>query len=76
MTDQRQTTIFMPISADMPLLAMWIEMWMWPINMMAQISGCGEITVDDKPEIDRECDHLQLPVPNPIQESKDSEIFA
>ncbi|WP_299307023.1 hypothetical protein [uncultured Croceicoccus sp.] len=79
MADKRDTqTPFphMPTDMGMPMLAAWMEMWMWPITMMARMMGSGEYRPDAEPEIDRACKDSQLPVPNPIQKSADSDIFA
>ncbi|MDT0575616.1 hypothetical protein RM533_05410 [Croceicoccus sp. F390] len=75
-----------PNDADMPVLAAWMEMWMWPITMMARLMNPGSINpfglnmnsdlVDDEPEADRDVEGGQLPVPNPIRNSKEHDIFA
>lgn len=61
---------------ELPLLAGWIEFWMMPFTMCARAMGLSSPIADDEPEIDRRCDHNQLPVPNAHQKDMDHDLFA
>lgn len=61
---------------DLPIFAAWIEMWMAPLTIAARMMGMAPHAIDDEPEIDREREEGQLPVPNPHQKAKDSDLFA
>jgi len=61
----------------LPLLAGWIELWMLPVTMMARTLGFADNPLlRQEPEIDRDCEDAQLPVPNPHQNDMDSDLFA
>ena len=61
---------------NLTLQAFWLEWWMMPITLTAQMMGIGRPEVDEEPEIDRECEDCQLPVPNSHQQSGDHDLFA
>lgn len=65
-----------PTDIALPLMAGLVEFWMMPITMMARFTGFASPVVEDEPEIDRKCDHNQLPVPNALQKDVDHDLFA
>lgn len=65
-----------PGEAGLTMMASWIEMWMMPVTIAAQMMGASAIVTDDEPEIDRDCDHCQLPVPNSHKKEMDHDLFA
>jgi len=74
MTDQTTATPYS--DASLPLLAGWIEFWMMPVTFCARLMGMASPVANDEPEIDRKCDHAQLPVPNAHQKDMDHDLFA
>lgn len=62
----------------LPIVAVCMELWMMPFTLAARMMGLGNpvAAAEDEPEIDREPEKGQLPVPNPLQEAKDSDLFA
>lgn len=62
--------------AGLPLLASWIEFWMMPVTLGARMLGMSAPVAEDEPEIDRKCEHNQLPVPNAHQKDMDHDLFA
>lgn len=61
---------------SLSLQAFWLEWWMMPITLTAQMMGMGRTELADDPEIDRDCEDCQLPVPNSHQKDMDHDLFA
>ena len=61
---------------NLSLQAFWLEWWMMPITLTARMMGLGRVEVDEAPEIDRDCEDCQLPVPNSHQKNGDNDRFA
>lgn len=76
MPNKTDTTTTPNIDASLPMLAGWIEFWMWPVTMTARMLGLATPVADDEPEIDRKREHCQLPVPNAHQKDMDHDLFA
>ena len=49
---------------------------MMPITLTARMLGLGRVEVADDPEIDRDREDCQLPVPNSHQKDGDHDLFA
>ncbi len=65
-----------PHDLNLSLQAFWLEWWMMPITLTARMMGFGRADVREVPEIDRECEDCQLPVPNSHQKDMDHDLFA
>lgn len=76
MTEKKPTTPMPFDAAGLPIMAGWLELWMMPVTLTAQMLGMTGPAVEDEPEIDRKCAHKQLPVPNVLQKDMDHDLFA
>ena len=64
---------FSPVSAMPGLMALWS----WPLTaLQIWTAGWTAFIPRAEPETDRAPDAPQLPVPDPLQHDKDSELFA
>ncbi|MGE0775593.1 MAG: hypothetical protein AB7G25_14050 [Sphingomonadaceae bacterium] len=64
-------------SAELEAMQSLLVWWTWPFTAWeAWMSMTFGSMAPADPEIDREDRSAQLPVPNPLQESKDSDLFA
>lgn len=77
MVQQYDSQMTTPLTdASLPLFAGWIEFWMMPMTFAARMMGFANPMGPDEPEIDRKCQHNQLPVPNAHQKDMDHDLFA
>lgn len=73
----RRTDRIVPASdAGLSFIASWMEFWMMPVTIAAQMIGVSGRAMEDEPEIDRDRGHCQLPVPNSHQKQMDHDLFA
>jgi len=64
-------------SAELEAMQALLAWWTWPITIW---EGWMSMTFGSlapaEPEIDRDDRSAQLPIPNPLQKSRDSDLFA
>jgi len=54
-----------------------LSFWAWPIAALELwTSMIGAPLLNCEPQIDRDDHTAQLPIPNPLQKAKDSDLFA
>ena len=77
MADRNTNSMPDPMAMGLPMMASWIEMWMMPVTLTAQMMGMARGAPDaDEPEIDAHHAKGQLPVPNAHQREMDHDLFA
>ena len=67
---------YKPTDIGLVLRAFWLEWWMFPITMTARMMDFGSTELADEPEVDRDPEDCQLPVPNSHQKDMDHDLFA